>query len=105
MTEAYANLTFTMRYYQSDDATRKGSHIPFNFLMISDLNKESSANDFVHTISKWLNYMPAGETANWVVSEKIVKEILHRVRFFIVLFCSSEITTIHELDLVTVQSE
>lgn len=70
MTEAYANLTFTMRYYQSDDGTRKGSHIPFNFLMISDLNKESSANDFVHIISKWLNYMPAGETANWVVRMK-----------------------------------
>lgn len=70
MTEAYANLTFTMRYYQSDDGTRKGSHIPFNFLMISDLNKGSSANDFVHTISKWLNYMPAGETANWVVRMK-----------------------------------
>lgn len=68
LTEAYANLTFTMRYYQSDDGLRKGSHIPFNFLMISDLNKDSSANDFVHTVSKWLSFMPAGETANWVVS-------------------------------------
>lgn len=70
MTEAYANITFTMRYYQSEDGTRKGSHIPFNFLMISDLNKDSSANDFVHTINKWLSYMPAGETANWVVSDE-----------------------------------
>lgn len=67
MTEAYANMTFTMRYYQSDDGTRKGSHIPFNFLMISDLNEKSSAKDFVHTINKWMSYMPAGETANWVV--------------------------------------
>lgn len=70
MTEAYANLTFTMRYYESVDGTRKGSHIPFNFLMISDLNENSSANDFVHTINKWMSYMPAKETANWVVRRK-----------------------------------
>jgi alpha-glucosidase len=68
MTEAYANMTFTMRYYESDDGTRRGSHIPFNFLMISDLNGDSTAQDFAHTISKWINYMPAGFTANWVVS-------------------------------------
>lgn len=68
LTEAYANLTFTMRYYQSDDGLRQGSHIPFNFLMISDLNKDSNAKDFVFTISKWMNFMPAGDTANWVVS-------------------------------------
>lgn len=67
MTEAYANLTFTMRYYESEDGTRKGSHIPFNFLMISDLNENSSAKDFVHTINKWMSYMPAEATANWVV--------------------------------------
>lgn len=67
MTEAYANISFTMKYYQSEDGTRKGSHIPFNFLMISELNKGSSANDFVHTIIKWMSYMPATETANWVV--------------------------------------
>lgn len=68
MTEAYANITFTMRYYQSEDGTRKGSHIPFNFLMITELNKASTANDFVSTINKWLNYMPSSATANWVVS-------------------------------------
>ncbi|XP_070505133.1 maltase 2-like isoform X2 [Chironomus tepperi] len=67
MTEAYANMTFTMRYYESDDGTRKGSHIPFNFLMISDLNADSSARDFAHTVSKWMNYMPVGFTANWVL--------------------------------------
>ncbi|CAO1372653.1 unnamed protein product [Diamesa tonsa] len=67
MTEAYANITYTMKYYESDDGKRKGSHLPFNFLLISDLNKDSTAQDFVHTISKWMNFMPAGETANWVL--------------------------------------
>lgn len=80
MTEAYANITFTMRYYQSDDGTRKGSHIPFNFLMISNLNKDSTAQDFVHTLSKWMNYMPAGDTANWVVSRIHFLFSLHLIR-------------------------
>lgn len=76
MTEAYANMTFTMRYYESDDGLRKGSHIPFNFLMISDLHGDSSAQDFSHTISKWMNYMPAGFTANWLVSFSLMLLIL-----------------------------
>lgn len=69
MTEAYANISFTMRYYESEDGKRQGSHIPFNFLMISDLHKDATAQDFVHTIYRWMNYMPAGKTANWVVSD------------------------------------
>lgn len=67
MTEAYTNITFTMKYYESDDGLRKGSHIPFNFLLISDLNGKSSSQDFAHTISKWMDYMPASFSANWVV--------------------------------------
>ena len=67
MTEAWANITFTMKYYESDDGKRKGSHMPFNFLLITDLDENSAAQDFVHTINKWLSFMPAGNTANWVL--------------------------------------
>ena len=77
MTEAYANITFTMKYYhaeeeddQADGQPRAaaGSHMPFNFLLITDLNRDSSAQDFVYTIQKWLTYMPrVGATANWVL--------------------------------------
>ncbi|XP_058816112.1 maltase 2-like [Topomyia yanbarensis] len=68
MTEAYANITFTMRYYRSTgDGVRSGSHMPFNFLLITDLNDASSAQDFVFTINKWLTYMPRDQTANWVI--------------------------------------
>ncbi|XP_053675015.1 maltase 2-like [Anopheles nili] len=69
MTEAYANITFTMRYYRSgeDLSSRPGSHMPFNFLLITDLNRDSTAQDFVFTINKWLTYMPRGATANWVL--------------------------------------
>ncbi|XP_063700850.1 maltase 2-like isoform X2 [Culicoides brevitarsis] len=73
MTEAYANLTFTMRYYgtNEDNKQQLGAHIPFNFLLISDLDRDSTAPDFVHTINKWLTYMPNTLsntiTANWVM--------------------------------------
>ncbi|XP_053692700.1 maltase 2-like [Sabethes cyaneus] len=67
MTEAYANITFTMKYYQSTDGTRSGSHLPFNFLLITDLTEASSAQDFVFTINKWLTYMPRNRDANWVI--------------------------------------
>ncbi|XP_049537638.1 uncharacterized protein LOC125952287 [Anopheles darlingi] len=72
MTEAYANITFTMRYYHSVAAEgngppRAGSHMPFNFLLITDLNRDASAPDFVFTINKWLTYMPRDATANWVL--------------------------------------
>lgn len=70
MTEAYTNISFTMKYYESDDGTRKGAQLPFNFLMISDLNKYSKAQDFVAIINQWMSHMPSGETANWVVSER-----------------------------------
>lgn len=75
MTEAYANLTFTMRYYgaaDKDNNHRLGAHIPFNFLLITNLGRDSVAPDFIHTINKWLTYMPGTLsntiTANWVVS-------------------------------------
>lgn len=67
MTEAWANISFTMKYYESDDGLRKGSHMPFNFLLITDLDEHSSAQDFVHTVNKWMSFMPAGNTANWVL--------------------------------------
>lgn len=68
MTEAYANLTFTMKYYGDAHGGRKGSHIPFNFKLIMDLKYSSTAPDFVHAINEWMTFMPFGETANWVVS-------------------------------------
>ncbi|XP_058058425.1 maltase 2-like [Anopheles bellator] len=72
MTEAYANITFTMRYYHEGEdghgqSVRRGSHMPFNFLLITDLERGSSAQDFVFTINKWLTYMPRDATANWVL--------------------------------------
>lgn len=55
-----------MQYY--GNATMNGSHIPFNFHLITELNETSKAPDFERVINEWMNAMPAGRTANWVVS-------------------------------------
>ncbi|XP_058449990.1 maltase 1-like [Malaya genurostris] len=66
MTEAYANLTMTMKFYQSDDGQPR-AHFPFNFAMIEDLNNWSNANDFKYIIDRWLSNMPSGKITNWVL--------------------------------------
>lgn len=68
MVEAYTDIKLLMKYYQNEDGTKMGAHIPFNFLLITDLDSKSTAHDFVHSINKWLDYKPILQTSNWVVS-------------------------------------
>ena len=77
MTEAYASVEDTMKYYKSDDG-RNGSHIPFNFLLLSNLKDTSTASEYMENINMWLNNMPDGATANWVVSYNENKKKLSR---------------------------
>lgn len=67
MTEAYANLTMTMKFYESDDGTQPRAHFPFNFAMIEDLNDGSKASNFKYIIDRWLDNMPRGKITNWVL--------------------------------------
>ncbi|XP_055681560.1 maltase 2-like isoform X2 [Lutzomyia longipalpis] len=67
LTEAYANISFTMKWYGSSDGTKLGAHIPFNFLLITDLNANSTARDFLYAISKWMIYKPLDAAPNWVL--------------------------------------
>jgi alpha-glucosidase len=69
MLETYAPLDKVMEYYGSKE--RPGGHFPFNFLLISDLNNDSSAYDFDAAIHKWMDNMPEGRWANWVVSDSV----------------------------------
>lgn len=66
-TEAYANLTFTMKYF-IDEKGNVGSHFPFNFLLIERLNENSNAFDFKRQIDDWIYELPSIGTNNWVVS-------------------------------------
>jgi alpha-glucosidase len=65
MTEAYTSLDNMIRFY--GDGKRSGSNIPFNFEMISNVNKESTAKDYKLRIDNWLNRVPRGSHANWVL--------------------------------------
>jgi len=65
ITEAYTTIEKTMRYY--GDATSPGAHLPFNFGLISYLNDQSDAADFESAVLGWLDNMPEGKWANWVV--------------------------------------
>jgi alpha-glucosidase len=79
MTEAYANITYTMKYYQSD-AGEPIAHFPFNFIMIENLNEWSNANDFKNTIDTWMENIPEGKTSNWVLGnhdKSRVRDISH----------------------------
>lgn len=67
MSEAYANESFTMKYYQSLDGTRQGSHMPFNFVLINELNEWSKAEDFKRVIDNRIKALPAGRMTNWVI--------------------------------------
>lgn len=66
MAETYSPLEVVMQYY--GNATMDGAQIPFNFLLISKLNNNSNAFNYADVINMWLNNMPEGRTANWVVS-------------------------------------
>lgn len=65
LTEAYASLHDTMRYYRSADG-REGAQMPFNFGLIY-VNAQTSAQDFKEVINRWLDYMPQKYTPNWMV--------------------------------------
>ncbi|XP_055594041.1 maltase 2-like [Uranotaenia lowii] len=65
MTEAYANVEQTMRWY--GDGERKGAHIPFNFAMINRVTNASNADQLKEIIDEWMDNMPAGANANWVL--------------------------------------
>ncbi|PSN31182.1 Maltase 1 [Blattella germanica] len=65
MLETYASLEQVMQYYGTEE--RPGGHFPFNFLLITDLNNESKAEDFNNVIHKWIDNMPEGRWANWVI--------------------------------------
>lgn len=66
MTEAYSSPQLTMKYFGKGD--REGSHMPFNFVLISDVNGESSAAEIKYALDKFLTFKPVDKLANWVVS-------------------------------------
>lgn len=71
LTEGYTDIKNVMKYY--GNATHNGSHLPFNFEFLGNVNNKSDARDMKFYIDKWMTYMPVGRTANWVVSFFLIK--------------------------------
>jgi alpha-glucosidase len=68
MTESYSPADVIKKYYQSDDGTQDGAHLPFNFQMINNIHDYSIAEDFVKMVTDWFKVVPKGKVTNWVVS-------------------------------------
>jgi len=66
MSEASGELDLTMRYYGNE--THDIIHFPFNFYLIWEINNETDAYGIEGAIRHWLDAMPAGRTANYVVN-------------------------------------
>ncbi|KAH8299670.1 hypothetical protein KR044_004349 [Drosophila immigrans] len=76
MTEAYTSFENIMKFY--GDGVRNGSQIPFNFDFLSNINNASTASEYVEHIEKWMNAMPAGVYANWVLGNHDNKRVASR---------------------------
>lgn len=82
MTEAYGTVENMVRYY--GNGIKNGSQIPFNFELIMRTDVNSSAVDFKLHIDAWLNNMPRGTSANWVVCLSI-ESLFLIIKFSILL--------------------
>uniref|UniRef100_A0A1B0DP21 alpha-glucosidase n=1 Tax=Phlebotomus papatasi TaxID=29031 RepID=A0A1B0DP21_PHLPP len=78
MTEAYANLTFTMMYYESESGVQR-AHMPFNFGLINDVHWDTSVRRIKEKIDEWLDNMPSGNTPNWVAGSHDHSRIASRL--------------------------
>lgn len=78
MTEAYASIPEQVLWYGFNETT-KGSHMPFNFALITNLDKDSSAKNFKDAADNWLDEMPEwGTVANWVLGNHDRPRVAYR---------------------------
>jgi len=65
MTEGYTSIEKVVEFF--GNSTANGAQIPFNFQLISNLRKSSTAKDFAYWANYWLENKPAGRRSNWVL--------------------------------------
>ncbi|XP_070509653.1 maltase 2-like [Chironomus tepperi] len=65
MTEAYADIDNQIKWYGTEE--QPGSHMPFNFALISNLDRYSTAHDFQNAVHAWYSRLPSFGEANWVL--------------------------------------
>ncbi|XP_043470184.1 alpha-glucosidase-like [Leptopilina heterotoma] len=72
MVEAYANISMTMKYYES------GINFPFNFILM-DIKNSSTAQDIKNIVDQWMLNMPQGATSNWVTGNHDNPRLVSRI--------------------------
>ncbi|XP_049886229.1 maltase A1-like [Pectinophora gossypiella] len=64
MTEVYDSPQVTMKYF--GNGVKEGAQMPFNFVLISELNRDSTAAEVKYALDKFLTFKPVDKLANWV---------------------------------------
>jgi hypothetical protein len=64
--EVFDSVEKTMEYYGGDKQPL--ADFPFNFYLMTNIGRESSAHDIKNTIEQWMSNLPESKWANWVVS-------------------------------------
>ncbi|XP_037945294.1 maltase A1-like [Teleopsis dalmanni] len=76
MTEAYTSFENILRFY--GNGIQNGSHVPFNFDFLTNMQNDTKAGVVVEHINKWLDNMPTGVHANWVLGNHDNKRLASR---------------------------
>nr|XP_019557018.2 probable maltase [Aedes albopictus] len=77
MIEAYTPLENIIRLYGKGD--RAGAQVPFNFEVLSNIFKDSTAKDFHTYVMRFYNALPANQFANWVLGNHDNKRVASRL--------------------------
>lgn len=64
MLESYSPISIIVKLF--GNGTVNGAQVPFNFQLLS-MQRTSTAADYANAILYWMDNMPAGRSANWVV--------------------------------------
>lgn len=78
MTEAYTSLANIMRYY-GDGFGTQGAQIPFNFELLTKINKNSTAGDIKAIVEGYVDHIPSNHSGNWVLGNHDQKRIASRL--------------------------
>ncbi|XP_026314495.1 maltase A1-like [Hyposmocoma kahamanoa] len=76
MIEIYASPEKTMRYF--GDGEREGGQMPFNFALITDVNRDSTAFEIKYALDKFLTFKPIDKLSNWVAGNHDNKRLASR---------------------------
>ncbi|OWR49124.1 maltase A1-like [Danaus plexippus] len=102
MTEAYSSPQITMKYFGNGE--KEGAQMPFNFVLISDVNGKSTAAEMKYALDKFLTFKPMDKLANWVagnhdnnrVASRFSPELVDGINMIVLLLPGIAVTYMGE---------